>query len=138
RADASAADLCRRLEAQRLEPLRPYLEGTRRLFVVPTWEMPGVPVEALTDRYVVSYLPSGTQLVRLAEQPRPSAAATLLALGDPAFAPPEQRPSQEPTLLVARGPRPAELPGTGREVRALAALFAEPTLLLRGDASAPK
>src|SRR5262249_10492019 len=59
--------LLARLTAQRLEPLGPHLEGVRRLVVVPAGRMAGVPVEALTERYTVSYAPSGTVFARLAE-----------------------------------------------------------------------
>jgi CHAT domain-containing protein/Tfp pilus assembly protein PilF len=134
-ADEVAA-LCRRLGAQRLEPFAPHLDGVRRLFVVPVGVMVGLPLEALTDRCTVSYLPSGTQLVRLAEAPPRATAGTLLALGDPVFVPPsQQHPDEPPALAASRGPGHTELPGTAREVRALAALFERPTLLLRSEAS---
>jgi CHAT domain-containing protein len=136
---AEVAALCRRLAAQRLEPLAPHFDGARRLFVVQVGWMAGLPLEALTERYTLSYLPSGTQLVRLAEAPRQPAAATLLALGDPVFIPPgQQHPDEPPVLAASRGPGYAELPGTAREVRALAALFERPTLLLRSEASAQR
>jgi hypothetical protein len=56
--------------------------------------MAGVPVEALTDRYTVSYVPSGTLFARLREQNRQPAspasnAPRLLAVGAPNF----QRPA---------------------------------------------
>ena len=38
------------------------------LFVAPVNAMAGVPIEALTDQYTVSYTPSGTYLVRLRER----------------------------------------------------------------------
>jgi hypothetical protein len=48
--------------------------------------MAGVPVEALTDRYTVSYVPSGSVFARRREQrPAVAAAPSLLALGDPTF-----------------------------------------------------
>jgi hypothetical protein len=39
----------------------------------------------LTDRYTVSYVPSGTVFTRLREQHRPLRVSSLLALGDPVF-----------------------------------------------------
>jgi CHAT domain-containing protein len=139
RPEADVAALCRQLAVQRLEPLAPHLEGIRRLFVVPIGFLAGLPLEALTDRFTISYLPSGTQLVRLAEAHPQPAAGTLLALGDPAVVAPAQRnPAEPPALAASRGPGCAELPGTAREVNALAALFEQPTLLLRSDASAQK
>jgi CHAT domain-containing protein/Tfp pilus assembly protein PilF len=78
-------ELSRQLAAQRIEPLLPHLDGVNRLFVAGVNVMAGVPVEALTDRFAISYTPSGTQLARLSARPRPSGQATLLALGDPVF-----------------------------------------------------
>jgi CHAT domain-containing protein len=133
---ADFAALVRRLAVQRLEPLAPHLGGVRRLYVVPVQQMAGLPLEALTERYTISYLPSGTQLVRLAEAQRPQASGTLLALGDPVFVAPNQLyPHEPPALAASLGPGYADLPGTAREVQALAALFEKPTVLLRSDAS---
>jgi tetratricopeptide (TPR) repeat protein len=112
--------LARQVAAQRLAPLAPALRSTnglpavKHLLVCPVWEMAGVPVEALTDQYTLSYVPSGTLLARLQEQRRAKGpagqGATLLALGDPVF---RKRPTdpEEPlpdtgvliTALVPRG-----------------------------------
>jgi S1-C subfamily serine protease len=46
--------------------------------------MAGVPVDALTDKYAVSYVPSGTFLARLKKKPV-LGDGPLLALGDPVF-----------------------------------------------------
>src|SRR5262249_10072984 len=86
-APASAAEvaaLARDLHAQRLAPLDKHLQGVQPLFVVPVRAMSGVPVEVLSDRYRVSYVPSGTFLARLQDRPRPSG-ERVLALGDPRF-----------------------------------------------------
>jgi hypothetical protein len=86
-APASAAEvaaLARDLYAQRLAPLDRHLKGVHRLFVVPVGAMSGVPVEVLSDRYRVSYVPSGTFLARLKDRPRPSG-DRVLAVGDPRF-----------------------------------------------------
>ncbi|MCK4342733.1 MAG: CHAT domain-containing protein [Phycisphaerae bacterium] len=99
-----------RLAAQRLEPLRPHLQGIRHLVVLPAGKMAKVPVEALNDDYEVSYAPSGTLYALLPRKrtppdgdlgrpgrspdatkllPRnrtpPDGHPTLLALGDPPF-----------------------------------------------------
>ncbi len=85
----------RRLAAQRLQPLAPHLAATadlpavRHLVVVPVGRMAGVPVEVLTDRYLVSYAPSGSVFARLRAKHRPLAQPTLLALGDPNFTLPD-------------------------------------------------
>jgi tetratricopeptide (TPR) repeat protein len=103
RGEPDVSDLARRLAAQRLGPLAPHLAATadlpavRRLVVVPFGRMAGVPVEVLSDRYLVSYAPSGTVLARLREKHRPLEGPTLLALGDPEFAlPSDPRPPAPP------------------------------------------
>jgi hypothetical protein len=93
----------RDVHAQRLAPLEPYLvapaglPAVKRLIAVPAGEMAGIPLEALTDRYVVSYAPSGTVFARNAENHRPLDDPTLLALGDPAFAVPVAKRPAPPT-----------------------------------------
>src|SRR5262249_19021430 len=53
----------RRLAEQRLAPVRPHLQAhdglpaVRRLIVLPAGWLAGIPVEALTDEYAVSYAP---------------------------------------------------------------------------------
>ena len=101
-------DLSRQLAMQRIEPLLPHLEGVSRLFVAAVNEMAGVPVEALTDQFTISYTPSGTQLVRLRERERPSGQATLLALGDPVFSQPGDSANDD-----GNTPAPARLPPGG-------------------------
>jgi CHAT domain-containing protein/tetratricopeptide (TPR) repeat protein len=119
-----AAAWCRRLAAQRLDPLADVLRGgagvppARHLLVLPSGWLNGIPVEALTDRYTVSYTPSGTLYARLAERRRA-----------------ERADSGEPTLLALGDPAGRPLPGTRQEVEALARLFPRPTVLLDADAS---
>lgn len=84
---AEVEALAKRLFDLRLAPLEKHLKGIRHLYVVPVWTMAGVPVEALTDQYTISYVPSGTFLAKLKDKPRPSG-NRLLAVGDPAFPPP--------------------------------------------------
>ena len=48
-----------------------HLDGVKRLFVAPVNQMAGIPIEALTDQYTVSYTPSGTYLARLKDRERP-------------------------------------------------------------------
>jgi hypothetical protein len=86
-ASAPAADvaaIARDLYAQRLARLEKHLHGVKRLYVVPVRSMAGVPVEVLSDRYRISYVPSGTFLARLKDRPRPKG-DYVLALGDPRF-----------------------------------------------------
>jgi len=121
---------------QRLGPLEPYLNGITRLIVLPARSLAGIPIEALTDRFVVSYAPSATMYAWLLEQARREARqtsdrrrATLLALGDPKFPGPNQ---SSPVL------RP--LPNTRAEVESIGGLFRasgapEPRLLFGSEAS---
>jgi len=80
-----------KLLAQRLAPLAPHLAAkdglpaVRRLIVVPVGVMAGVPVEAISDDRIVSYVPSGTMWARLKEQGRLKIDPTMLAVGDPKF-----------------------------------------------------
>ena len=104
----------RRLRAQRLEPLAKALGATadglpaaRRLIVLPSRAMAGIPVEALLaadDTRTVSYAPSATVFKYLREQPRPDRHAGLLALGDPVYERPdkssEPKPPPDHGLLV--------------------------------------
>jgi tetratricopeptide (TPR) repeat protein len=102
RGEPEATRRSRRLARQRLDPLAPHLAATdelpevRHLIVVPVGPMAGVPVEVLTDRYLVSYAPSGTVFARLRQKHRPLASPTLLALGDPNFAGPGSDPPPQP------------------------------------------
>ncbi len=60
--------------------------SVRHLIVLPTG-MGGIPVEALTDQYTISYAPSGSMhaWLRAARPQGPDHAAGLFALGDPLF-----------------------------------------------------
>jgi CHAT domain-containing protein/Tfp pilus assembly protein PilF len=128
-------ELARRLAAQRIEPLLPHLVGVNRLFVASVNAMAGVPVEALTDRFAISYTPSGTQLARLSARPRPSGQATLLALGDPVFNRMDDVKKQQPAFT--RLPHGwDELPCTRIEIAGLAKLFAGDQVTLLADSNA--
>ena len=85
----------RETASPRLEPLEKALGATpeglptaRRLIVLPSSAMAGIPVEALLapdDTRTVSYAPSATVFKYLREQPRTDRQAGLLAVGDPLF-----------------------------------------------------
>ncbi len=101
---AKCADLARKLYAQRIAPLEKHLAGVTRLFVVPVNAMAVVPVEVLTDKFTISYVPSGTFLARLKDRPA-SSAGSLLALGDPVFPPiepPKDLPLPPGGLLITQ------------------------------------
>jgi len=96
---------------QRLDPLAKAMGGSadglppaRRLIVLPSRAMAGIPVEALLapdDNRIVSYAPSVTVFKLLREQPRPDRHAGLLALGDPVYVQPDK--SSEPQPLPDHG-----------------------------------
>jgi len=168
---ADLRPLVARLRAQRIDPLAKPLGAiangqppARRLIVLPSPAMAGIPVEALLapdDTRTVSYAPSSTVFKYLREQPRPDRTAGLLALGDPVYelrpgqlgvsvdsnpapaAVGEQRKLQQRNLEARSGDEKfAQLPGTRHEVEALAQLFhsnGRPTRALLGaDASEPE
>jgi tetratricopeptide (TPR) repeat protein len=97
---AEVEALARKLHAQRLAPLRQHLDGVQRLLVAPVNRMAGIPLEALTDRYTVSYTPSGTYLARRPDRP-PCRSTGLLAVGDPVFPPVQE--TRTPTALPPGG-----------------------------------
>jgi tetratricopeptide (TPR) repeat protein len=119
---ADARRLVERLRTQRLGPLAKALGGVgrgspdtaqgglppaRRLIVLPSRVMAGIPVEALLtpgDTRTVTYAPSATVYKYLREQPRPDRHVGLLALGDPAYGRPDKsidtKPLPEHGLLV--------------------------------------
>jgi CHAT domain-containing protein len=139
-----------RLRAQRLAPLSAALQATtdglpaaRRLIVLPSAAMSGVPVEALLrpdDPWTVTYAPSATVLTHLRKQPKSDAGGGLLALGDPIFD--RRDPRLAPGLAPAGSESFGRLLGTRYEVEALAHLFqaaGRPTRLLTdGEASEPE
>jgi tetratricopeptide (TPR) repeat protein len=105
------APLLGTLRDQRLAPLANALgAGTyglpaaRRLIVLPSRAISGIPIEALlapADTRTVSYAPSGTVFRFLHEQPRPDSHAGLLALGDPVYN--RSGKSSNPTPLPKNG-----------------------------------
>ncbi len=94
---AEAAGLAKKLHEQCVAPLEKNLRGIRHLYVSAVDRMAGVPVELLTDKYIISYVPSGTFLARLKDRPAP-VGTRILALGDPIFtAKPEKgKPTELP------------------------------------------
>src|SRR5262249_45141637 len=108
---ADLRPLVERLRTRRLEPLVKVLGATadgqppaRRLIVLPSRAMAGIPIEALLapdDTRTVGYAPSATVFKYLREQPRPDRQAGLLALGDPVYQ--SADPSSGPRPLPEHG-----------------------------------
>ncbi len=152
------------LAEQRLAPLEPALAArdgmpaARHLVILPSPALAGIPVEALLEvrpaaapRYLVSYSPSGTVFAWLQDRRDPRVQVTerprrILALGDPVPFPSaepkpttnEANPAQRRIEALVRSARSATfdpLPGSRREVQAIAALFDQSTVLLGSEAS---
>lgn len=151
------------LARQRLGPLdvalaaRGGLPAVDHLIILPSPSVAGVPIEPLLEarppglpRYLVTYAPSGTIFAWLWERRREAkgkegSPRRLLALGDPIPAP-ASRPSAPAGAVVAardvelllhpsRGESFTPIPGTRREVQAIAALFEQKDVFLGGEAS---
>jgi CHAT domain-containing protein len=123
-ATASADEVARlasNLYAQRIAPLERDLDGVNRLFVVPVRAMAGVPVEVLTGKYAVSYVPSGSFLAR-PRGGREMARLPLLAVGDPVFSDGATNAGANKMFVALRGADWSELPGSAVEVAELQAL----------------
>jgi tetratricopeptide (TPR) repeat protein len=94
-------ELTGRLKRQRLQPLARHLAAgdklpaVRRLIVLPSATLRGLPLETIAEDYQVSYASSGTLYAYLRQQPAVKSAG-LLAIGDPVFEP----------LAAAVKPRP--------------------------------
>jgi tetratricopeptide (TPR) repeat protein len=86
--------LARRLGRQRWQPLVKHLAGrdglpaVRRLIVLPSPALAGLPVEVWAAGYTVSYAPSGTLFAYLRRLPQPDSRG-LLAVADPVFESPD-------------------------------------------------
>jgi tetratricopeptide (TPR) repeat protein len=108
---ADLQPLIAKLRSERLTPLEKALGATanglpaaRRLIVLPSRWMAGIPVEILLaddDARIVSYTPSATVFKYLRDQPRPDRQVGLLALGDPEYHRPDA--SKEPKALPDHG-----------------------------------
>jgi CHAT domain-containing protein/tetratricopeptide (TPR) repeat protein len=116
------------LARQRLRPLKEHLDGINYLIVLPSYSMAGIPVEALTDRFQVSYAPSATLYAWLQENRKDfsKGPASLLALADPAFSKEQAQLALGKTAEAGsrRGGDLKPLPGTRGEVEAIGSLFA--------------
>lgn len=113
----------------------------RHLIVLPSNRMAGIPVEALTDRFTVSYAPSATTFAWLRERRGKAASRdggtlgrTLLAVGDPNFQRPQSR-GQGGDVSSQHAPFFARLPATLKEIQAVARVFSRVELLKDSEAS---
>jgi CHAT domain-containing protein len=138
-----------------LEPLRASIGRASRLLVSPDGALNLIPFETLVDtsgkfaveRYAISYLTSGRDLLRM--QVRRSDGGAPLVFANPAFGEPGSpgatdtpRPAQASAQRrsVTSGADLsalyfAPIAGTGEEARAISALFPDATVLTRTEAS---
>ncbi len=157
-------DLGRSLFASRVGPFFSELSHLNRVCVIASGDMVGVPVEALPftedslviDRWKVSYVSSATALPWMNGRAANRMTNALLAFGDPPFNAAQARDigrakelgesGAEKTSRMARScaqdegePRSLSeldrLAGTGREVRQIAVLFEDKTVLTGLDAT---
>lgn len=124
-ARSDVKDRARRVDERVMRPLRAFVGDATRLLISPDGELNLVPFEAFADedgrylveRYAMSYLTSGRDLLRLqARSSKESASVVIVA--DPLFG--------EPATASEYF---ARLPGTRAEARAIDALFPDATLL---------
>ena len=87
--------LAERLRKQRLQPLAQHLNGIRRLIVLSSTALAGVPLEAISDKYTVSYAHSGTMCAYLRGQQAPTGKG-MFVLADPVFDPPSIAEKPQP------------------------------------------
>ena len=153
RADVSR--LSRAVDARVLEPIRAELGSATRLLISPDGALNLIPFESLVDpsrkfaveRYAISYLTSGRDLLRM-QIPRGETASPVI-VADPLFGEPDtaattsrQRPSTAAKRSVTNSTDLshlyfAPLAGTGEEARAIHALVPDATLLTRKNATKP-
>ncbi len=143
----------RALDARVMQPLRPFLGGATRLLISPDGQLHLIPFEALLDqsdrylveRFEISYLNSGRDLLRMnASRPHRTAA---LIVADPLFGDPDSQGAAGDDVRPAtalRGITTAEnlgnvyfapLAGTAHEARAIKALFPDAEVLTRATAT---
>jgi tetratricopeptide (TPR) repeat protein len=122
--DSDWQPLAGRLRKQRFDPLAPHLQGVRRLIVLPSAALAGVPVEVIADGYTISYAHSATMYAYLLGQPPPTGKG-LLVLADPVFDPSKEKEEAQPLppggILITM-----VLPGSNADQ-------AKPTKLKPGD-----
>jgi CHAT domain-containing protein/Flp pilus assembly protein TadD len=154
--------LARVVDEKVMRPVRPLLSqlpgDTRRLLIAPDGSLNLIPFAALVDernrylveRYSISYMTSGRDLLRLqTSEPSKSAplvlANPLFGTGETADTQADQNPADSPAGDQPGSEAPARndprevffspLPGTRREALAITALLPKASLLLREDAT---
>jgi CHAT domain-containing protein len=138
--------LSRRLDALVMQPVRAVVTSRQRLVISPDGALNLVPFEALRDeqdrygveRYAISYVSSGRDLLRLQVHPASRTASVIVA--DPAFGGPPAPINTEARRSVTsvddlHDAYFARLAGTGQEAERIKALFPDATVLSREQAT---
>jgi CHAT domain-containing protein len=146
--------LARKLDAAILDPLRGAIGSRRHLLISPDGALNLVPFEALTDRqgryaierYMMSYVSSGRDLVRMQAQHPSQSGAVVVA--DPLFGEPSSNAETQSAPVAANAATRsitsvdelssayfARLGGTALEAERIKSLFPEATLLTRDRAT---
>ncbi len=120
--------------------LLPHLTGVKHLLISPDGDLSLVPFSALIDndgrymaeKFTITYLSSGRDLLRFGENDRPSSAPTVLANPD------YDAPGEDGAITIPDGPRGSlpvlarakfsSLPGTAEEAEAIRQIIPEPTV----------
>ena len=138
-------DLARAVDETVMRPVRSRIGASRRLFISPDGPLHLIPFAALVDehgqylveRYEITYLTSGRDLLRL-QVPRPSRSAPVVvadpAFGSPALVAPDTAARATPAIDYSQiffGP----LPGVRAEVAALRALLPQAAFFTRESAT---
>jgi len=150
---ADVVRLSRAVDARVLQPIRAALGNSTRLLISPDGALNLIPFESLVEpsgkftveRYAISYLSSGRDLLRM-QIPRGESASPLI-VANPLFGDPDSPPtglrqgsaSAQKRSITSSSDLSrlyfAPLAGTGEEARAIHALLPDATLLTRKDAS---
>jgi CHAT domain-containing protein/tetratricopeptide (TPR) repeat protein len=141
------ATLARSVDEQVLRPVRSLVGNATQLLIAPDGALNLIPFAALVDerggfqveRYAISYLESGRDLLRM-QVPRPAAGSPLV-LADPAFGEPSESPARAVGTRASSKPAPpssvyfAPLAGTAEEAVAIGRLLYGATVLTGERAS---
>lgn len=145
--------LARAVDARVLEPIRSELGNSTRILISPDGALNLIPFESLVDqsgkfaveRYAISYLTSGRDLLRMQAQHGEGADPVIVA--NPLFGEPDSAGAASRQRFSGAARRSvtsssdlshlyfAPLAGTGEEARAILALVPDATLLTRRDAN---
>ena len=135
-----ANDIARALDRRIMQPLRPLVRGVSHLLIAPDGQLGLIPFEALVDaqrrhlveKYQITYLTSGRDLLGMSVQ-RPKASPAVI-VADPRFG----EPAANQSSSTARSPSTlyfTPLAGTRQEAEAIKEMFPRARVLSGDDAT---